>query len=393
VQKTAGIGQRKAARQWVSSTPCALNRLTANSSFTYAYDASGNLTRKKASVSGAATTYNYDSENELTSVVLPGGQTATYKYDALGRRIYRSFGGTTYQYVYDNQDILAIVDQNDNLVALFTHGPGIDEPLEIRQGASGPEYFLHADGLGSIVAVTDGTGNVVERMQYEAYGQPVFLDERGSSPAVESQSFTGSPYAFTGREWDQESGLYYLRARNYDPLTGIFIQQDPIGILGELNFYAYGDESPLNYGDPTGLAPQSFSNCVHQFLVDNYGSTLTNWVISPLSFYSGVNKIIKGVAETTLLKGSVLAALGAVNIYYLEKSFQIFSQPTSNFGLFGIYSRAAATQSALGMAALFNSLKVHGAGFIVLAGIIGSSFATTADYLARRHCQNSMRCP
>ncbi|HVA65617.1 MAG TPA: RHS repeat-associated core domain-containing protein, partial [Elusimicrobiota bacterium] len=162
-------------------------------------------------------------------------------------------GGTTYQYVYDNQDILAIVDQNDNLVALFTHGPGIDEPLEIRQGASGPEYFLHADGLGSIVAVTDGTGNVVERIQYEAYGQPVFLDERGSSPAVESQSFTGSPYAFTGREWDQESGMYFYRQRYSDTLTGRYLQQDPLSLRTGANAYAYVEDNPVNFVDPNGL--------------------------------------------------------------------------------------------------------------------------------------------
>ncbi len=248
------VGNRLSDAQISGYNYNAANELVSNSSFTYSYDANGNLISKIDSA-GNKTTFSYDSENELIGASMPSGVSAVYKYDALGRRIYKSTGSLpsqTQQFIYDNQNILAILDGNNNLVALFTHGPGIDEPLEIRQ-ANGTEYFLHADGLGSIVAATDINGNLVERTEYESYGQPVFLDLRGASPVIESQSFTGSPYAFTSREWDGESRLYFYRARYYDPLAGRFIQQDPLGLIGGIDFYTYVTGNPVIGHDPLGM--------------------------------------------------------------------------------------------------------------------------------------------
>ncbi len=283
----------------------AANELVSNSSFTYSYDANGNLI-SKTDLAGNKTSYSYDSENELVSASMPSGITATYKYDALGRRIYRSTGtlpSQTYQYIYDNQDILAMLDGNNNLVALFTHGPGIDEPLEIRQ-ASGAEYFLHADGLGSIVAATDINGNVVERIEYESYGQPVFLDERGASPVVESQSLTGSPFAFTGQPYDNETGLYDYRARYYDPVVGRFTQQDPLGLRGGgINLYAYATNQPLRYRDPMGttLNVGGLSSCIFKVLEGAVGEHLAE------SILAGVLEIEFPPAFEILLEASGLS--------------------------------------------------------------------------------------
>ena len=223
-----------------------------NSSFTYTYDNNGNQTQVKSILTGAATNYSYDAQNELVAATMLGG-TASYAYDAQGRRVERSSNTATGQpiyYVYDSQDIVAEVDGSGNLIALFTHGPNIDEPLELRQG-SGTEYFIHADALGSVIAHTDGTGTVVERVAYEAYGQPVFLDMRSGSPVVESQSFTGDPFAFTGREWDGETRLYFYRARYYDVLVGLFLRRDFIGMSASGYLYVAAD--PVNLTDPEGL--------------------------------------------------------------------------------------------------------------------------------------------
>ena len=75
------------------------------------------------------------------------------------------------------------------------------------------------------------------------------------------------PFTFTGREWDEETGLYYYRARYYDPMEGRFISKDPIGFKGGINLYNYVDSNPLNFTDPFGLEKSDFSSlCKKTFL-------------------------------------------------------------------------------------------------------------------------------
>ena len=247
------VGNRLSDAQISGYQYDAANRLTANSSFTYTYDNNGNRLSAKNSAN-QTTSFVYDSANELIQASMPSG-TATYAYDAFGRRVERSSNtaaGQPIYYVYDMQDILAEVDGAGDLIALFTHGPGIDEPLEIQRG-DGTDYFLHADGLGSIMAVTSSTGGPVERGEYEAYGSPVFIDVR-ASPTIEAQSFTGSPYAFTARPFDPETGLYYNNSRYRDPVTGGFISPDPLGVIegGDVDIYSYVLDQPTNWVDPNG---------------------------------------------------------------------------------------------------------------------------------------------
>ena len=104
-------------------------------------------------------------------------------------------------------------------------------------------YYYHADHLGSIREITNGAGVTVNSYSYDAYGN------------FESRSETvANPYAFTGREYDAESGLFYYRARYYDANTGRFISEDPIGFGGgDANLYRYVFNNPVMYRDPSGL--------------------------------------------------------------------------------------------------------------------------------------------
>lgn len=72
---------------------------------------------------------------------------------------------------------------------------------------------------------------------------------------VNSEFFAG--YTYTGREWDRETGMFYLRFRYYDPMEGRFISKDPSGLTGGINLYAYVDNNPLNYTDPDGMNPRA----------------------------------------------------------------------------------------------------------------------------------------
>ena len=235
----------------------AANRLLQNDALTFNYDGNGNTTRVNDLDSGQSYDLGYDGENQMVGVSLPGTG-FSFKYDGLGRRVEKAEGGNKLQYVYDNEDIVAILDGQNNLVALFHHGPGIDEPLGMEdQTQGGQHFYLHADALGSVKAVTDQSKQVVERVEYEIFGQPTFTDLRGGAAVTSEASFTASPYAFTARERDSEIGVQLNSNRYYFPSVGRFLQEDPIGIPGGVNLFLYAINQPLKYTDPTGLRPLS----------------------------------------------------------------------------------------------------------------------------------------
>jgi type VI secretion system secreted protein VgrG len=146
----------------------------------------------------------------------------------------------TTRFVYDNEDIVGEVDAANAVTALYIHGPGIDEPLAI--GRPTGTFVYHADGLGSITHLTSNTGAVTRTYTYDSFGR-----------IVAQTGALANPYTYTGRELDPESGLYYYRARYYDPTLGRFLQQDPIRFLGGINFYSYVENDPLSFRDPWGL--------------------------------------------------------------------------------------------------------------------------------------------
>ncbi|HEY7165683.1 MAG TPA: tandem-95 repeat protein [Candidatus Binatia bacterium] len=239
------VGNRISSNQNGASTFNSVNQLLDDVNFTYQYDNSGNMTRRTAKVGGAVTQYEYDAENKLVRVVSPAN-TTNYRYDGLGRRVEKEvIAGTTTitRYVYDNEDILLELDGSNSIVARYTHGPGIDEPLIMEK--NNQSFFYHADGLGSITEITDQSGAVVQRYAYSSFGK------------IESQlnpNFA-QPYTYTARELDSETGLYYYRGRYYDPAIGRFLETDPIGIAGGPNSYVYDTNDPINQLDPFGLDP------------------------------------------------------------------------------------------------------------------------------------------
>ena len=201
------------------------------------------MTRKTAKVGGAITTYDYDAENKLIRVGT-AGKTVNYKYDGLGRRVEKEVidaGTATTRYVYDNEDILLELNGANSIVARYTHGPGIDEPLIMEK--NGQSFYYQRDGLGSITEITNQGGTLVQRYAYSSFGK------------IESQldpNFV-QPYTFTARELDPEIGTYYFRARFYDPVTGRFSSEDPNGFGAGINFYAYVGNNPIERVDPYGL--------------------------------------------------------------------------------------------------------------------------------------------
>ena len=228
------------------------NQLTAAGQVTFTYDNNGNMLTKADTGASSNITYTYDYENRLVRAdrnASGNTTTSSYYYDPFGRRIVKTvYENSAFSrfawYVYDREDIL-VENRNDSRSGYSTgrffniHGPDIDEPVAYTN--NGQMYFYHADGLGSVRIITDSAGSVTRRYSYDAYGNI-------------TASIIDRPYTYTGREYDDETGLYYYRNRYYDPKIGRFISKDPIGFAGgDVNLYNYVGGNPVNWVDPWGL--------------------------------------------------------------------------------------------------------------------------------------------
>jgi len=206
----------------------------------YSYDANGNL------AGDGAWTYGYDQDGHLISAGKIG-TSATYKYDALGRRIEKNVNGAVTKYVYSGQNLIEERDGSGNLTAKYIYARGIDNPVEVIKGTG--VYFYQRDALGNVTALTSASGVIVESYTYDAFGKPTVKD--GSGNVIDIPS---TPFLFTGREFDPETGLYHYRSRAYSPQLGRFLQMDSIGFQGgDLNTYRYVGNNPVNGIDPLGL--------------------------------------------------------------------------------------------------------------------------------------------
>jgi len=229
------------------------NEMTASPGATYTYDANGNTLTKAAD--SAVTNYTWDFENRLTSVTLPnGGGTVSFKYDPFGRRIEKVSPSGTTIYAYDGDNVVVEEDAAGTAIGRFTQGLGVDEPLAIFVSHDLSTYFYQADGLGSVTSLSGSTGALANTYVYDSFGN--LTSSTGSVP---------NSFQFTAREFDSETGLYYYRARYYDPTVGRFLSEDPIGFGGgQTDLYAYLGNEPVDYTDPLGL--RKLTDCEKQRL-------------------------------------------------------------------------------------------------------------------------------
>ncbi len=219
------------------------------------YDCNGNLTFD------GTYTFTYDAENRLLTVS-KSGLAATYAYDPLGRRTKKSGTGvTTTYYLSDGADEIAEYDSTKAVVTRIIPGPAVDEPIAIQTVSTGAKEFFHTDKQGSVVAMTDTSGNLAEGPYiYDAYGNCFSSGSACSS--------SDEPYRFTGRRLDTETGCLYYRARYYcpdDKRGGRFLQTDPVGYIADLNLYTYGNNDPMDRTDPNGTCPPNLHGCGADF--------------------------------------------------------------------------------------------------------------------------------
>jgi RHS repeat-associated protein len=254
----------------------AVNEITAINGASLSYDNDGNLT------ADSLYTYTYDEENRLTSVTRQSDSRVVgqYQYDALSRRVQKAANAATPPspsttcYFYD--DMRVIEEQNcaGATQATYVYGNYVDEVLTMDR--LGTTYYYHQNALWSVEAVTNSAGTPVERYRYDAYGAVTVLD--GSFNPVSPNAWgtphsaIGSPWMFTGRQLDEEAGLYDYRARDLDTGKGRFLQRDPVEYEDGMNLYAYVRDMPTFSTDPSGLKTTWFFNEAYNWAIWSGGA-------------------------------------------------------------------------------------------------------------------------
>ncbi|MBW4085753.1 RHS repeat domain-containing protein [Paenibacillus sp. S150] len=240
--------------QTTSYTYDALNRLVSitrpdGGKTTYTYDVRGN--RQTVSDTGtvnldlADTSYTYDLQNTLTSVT-QGSSTTSFQYYADGMRFMKTNGSTQTQVNYDFQG--QVISEEKIVGGVFTEQANFvrgDRVLVKKDKKASKDYYYLYNGHGDVVQIVNTSGAVVNNYTYDEWGN--------ITSQVEG---TSNSFKYTGEMYDAETGLYYLRARYYDPGMGRFLNEDTVeGQIDNplsLNLYTYVENNPLIYSDPTG---------------------------------------------------------------------------------------------------------------------------------------------
>ncbi len=218
-----------------------LGRLAAHGPIRITYDQVGNVVSRTDGTN--STTYTFDLTNRLTEV-RKGEHAASFAYDGEGNRI-RKAGGAVTNYLYERlgglPQVLAEFDAGGKLKSRH-----VLTPARIAQtDSAGRAIYLLEDHLGSTRSVVDEAGRVMARYDYSPFGVPRLVE--------------GTPqtnFLFAGEQWDEETGLIYLRARYYDPTAGRFLSPDPVPgnpvDPQSFNQYVYAGNDPVNRADPRG---------------------------------------------------------------------------------------------------------------------------------------------
>jgi len=208
---------------------------------TYQYDLDGFLATRTQDTD--VTTYNYSSRGELLSVTLPDSKVIEYFHDPLGRRIAKKVNDVpTEKYLWQGLTrLLAVYDGSDNLLMRFEYA---DSRMPVAMTKNGSTYYLTYDQVGSLRVVANASGNVVKRIDYDSFGN--IINDTDPSFKV--------PFGFAGGLHDSDTGLVRFGYRDYDPDIGRWAAKDPILFAGgDTDLYGYCLNNPINCVDADGL--------------------------------------------------------------------------------------------------------------------------------------------
>lgn len=246
--KVTSVGISQPAFEWLPSLAYARNYGSANGLNQASSEAAveiewddlnGNMT------SDGITDFEWTNGNLMIRAERPG-MIAAYAYDSDNRRTKKTVNGLVTRTLWSGADELAELDASGATLRRFVpDGTGAMDARLATVEAGGDVYWLHTDHQGSVIATSNAAGQVVGAAKYSPYGE---LPSPTDLPPAQS------PFGYTGRQYDPETGLYQYRARYYSPRLGVFLSTDPIGTKDDPNLYMYVGLDPVNATDPTGKA-------------------------------------------------------------------------------------------------------------------------------------------
>lgn len=267
------------------------------------YDGNGNL------YGDGTRAYAYDAEGSgrLVAAALPGGGSATYRYDPFGRRYSKTVNGVTTIYQHDlaGNEFAEYDGTTNSILRYRLYSPTSAAPVvTLAPDGYTLESYTNTDRLGSVVSLSVAGGTMQGAVSYQPFGQ----SSTGAPPP-------GSGFGYAGYRYDPETGLYYVRNRYYDPRRGRFLQPDPIRQDGGVNLYAYVGNDPLNNTDPTGLFARDAGNAAYDLLPsaeylsgkggsDTLPALVKKGLEDPLS-------VLRSFPQTRV-EGELLAAVGMI---------------------------------------------------------------------------------
>lgn len=261
------------------------NRLATCNGQSVTHDLDGNLTSGPLT-NDTLTGYAYDARNRLLAV---GG--VSYGYDPQGNRTSLTNGTNVTRFVINPNAALSqvLLRVKNGVTNYYVYGAG----LLYEADDAGNTRTYHYDYRGSTVALTDGSGQVTDRAEYSAYGTLTYRT-----------GTTDTPFLYNGRYgvMTDSNGLLHMRARYYNPYLCRFVNADPSGFAGGLNFYAYADGNPISMMDPFGLGAAG---------TEGWGGATATWinqnVVNPLNSVSTTSATVNFAAY---MSGSIIGGLG-----------------------------------------------------------------------------------